>query len=489
MTNIKFGWGVTFICLAAFLAITVLAAKIFEHVPHSEDEVAYLFQAKIFAQNRITVPTPPNDYAFWTPFVIDYEGARFGKYPPGWPLLLSIGVRLGAPWLTNAGLAVLSLAIIAYLGKKIYSAVVGLWAAGLGLIAPGFLFLSSSLFSHTATLFWIVVALLALAYLVHSERNLTLYAIGLGIALGMIFITRPFDAIVLGLPIGVFLLVLLIRQERPWTIVPGLILSGLSTSALLPLFWWELGGSPTFNPYLEVWPYDRVGFGPDIGPKGYTPHTAFFVSLPLRFVAMSTGLFGWPLWTNLIFLPLPFLFKRANRWDVLLLGTIGSVIFIYLFYWEWGRTLGGFPRYYYAALPALLLLTARGILLVTEYLTRWRPSYRHIPLILIICFTLYSFIWRWPPLLADQKGKYGITPEPLEIIEQAQLPEPALVIVKNIDDWTQFATLFVANSPTLDTPIVYAIDWGPELNARVVKQFADRTCWEMVEDQLFPCSQ
>ena len=77
MTNRKFGWAVALNGLIGFLAITILSAQIFEYVPHTEDEVAYLFQAKIFAQNRITVPTPPNDYAFWSPFVIDYEGARF----------------------------------------------------------------------------------------------------------------------------------------------------------------------------------------------------------------------------------------------------------------------------------------------------------------------------------------------------------------------------------------------------------------------------
>jgi hypothetical protein len=43
--------------------------------------------------------------AFWTPFVVDYQGERFGKYPPGWPAWLSLGVRLSAPWLINGLLA------------------------------------------------------------------------------------------------------------------------------------------------------------------------------------------------------------------------------------------------------------------------------------------------------------------------------------------------------------------------------------------------
>ncbi|MCB0213650.1 MAG: hypothetical protein KDJ52_30190, partial [Anaerolineae bacterium] len=112
--------GITALCLVAFVVITLISHHIFEHVPHSEDEVAYLFQAKVLAENRLTVPTPPQAHAFWSPFVIDYEQQRFGKYPPGWPLLLSLGIRLGAPWLVNAGLATVSLALIGWLGYRYY---------------------------------------------------------------------------------------------------------------------------------------------------------------------------------------------------------------------------------------------------------------------------------------------------------------------------------------------------------------------------------
>jgi hypothetical protein len=117
MTNDpKVSWTVAGLCLAAFIIITVLFSQISEHVPHSEDEVAYIFQAKVFAQTRLAAPTPPYADAFWTPFVVDYEGQRFGKYPIGWPLLLSLGFRLGAPWLVNTLLATLTLALIAHLG-------------------------------------------------------------------------------------------------------------------------------------------------------------------------------------------------------------------------------------------------------------------------------------------------------------------------------------------------------------------------------------
>lgn len=85
------------LCLAAFLAGALISARFFERAPRSEDEVAYAFQAKVFASGRLAVPTPENHLSFWTPFVVDHRGARFSKYPPGWPLLLAVGYRLGNP--------------------------------------------------------------------------------------------------------------------------------------------------------------------------------------------------------------------------------------------------------------------------------------------------------------------------------------------------------------------------------------------------------
>ncbi len=493
-------WASVAICLTAFVAIAILADQIFEHVPHSEDEVAYLFQAKVFARNRLTVPTPPYDRAFWTPFVVDYRGQRFGKYPPGWPLLLSLGVRLNAPWLVNAGLASLTLALLVWLGKCFYRSRIGLWAAGLGLVTPGFLFLSGSLLSHTASLFWATSTLLALFYL--TTRPRPIYALATGLALGATFITRPFAALGIGLVVGIFVLVLILRGELKWPVLLWLVLGGFPMVALLPLYWWAISGDPTFNPYLLVWPYDRVGFGPDIGPYGYSLRAALLINTRLKLTALATGLFGWPGWSNLLFLPIPFLARRANRWDWLLLSTILSMVIVHIFYWSFGGIDGGFPRYYYDALPGLLLLTARGIQISTQYLAHWQLPFSNplskktriptnplpwLPIGLVLIFTAYNFIWNLPPLLVAQKGKYNITPVPLQVVKQANLSEPALVIVKNVDSWSDFAAPFAANSPLLDGPVVYAMDWGPIFNRGVQTQFKERTCWELEGKILRPC--
>jgi 4-amino-4-deoxy-L-arabinose transferase-like glycosyltransferase len=518
----SFAFGLITLCLLAFAAIALISAQIFEYVPHSEDEVAYLFQAKVFAENRLAAPTPAYRQAFWTPFVVDYQGQRFGKYSPGWPLLLSLGVRLKAPWLVNALLATFTLALIAWLGERFYSQdsrcqpdtrsltrkSPGLWAAGLGLVTPVFLFLSSSLLSHTASLFWSTLALAALYPLTtKSDPNSshlispTLYlpALRTGLALGAAFITRPFAGVGIGLAVGLFVLVLIWRREIGWPVLLWLALGLLPVAVLLPLYWWAITGSPTFNAYLLVWPYDQIGFGPNIGPYGYTLSDAIFINTRLKLTALTTGLFGWPGWSNLLFLPIPFLARRAKRWDWLLLGTILSLMVVHIFYWAFGGTDGGFPRYYYDALPAFLLLTVRGIQICGELLGRWRKSdllqrrgrsgLRWLPIGLVIVFTIYNLVWNLPPLLAEQQGKYGITAAQLQPVERANLSEPALIIVKNVARWSDFAAPFAANSPTLDGPVVYASDGGPEVIQKLREEFKERTCWELEGAKLRKCRE
>ena len=52
-------------------------------MPHLEDEIAYVWQAQALAGGAIKLPSPPEPKSFLVPFVVDYDGFRFGKYPPG----------------------------------------------------------------------------------------------------------------------------------------------------------------------------------------------------------------------------------------------------------------------------------------------------------------------------------------------------------------------------------------------------------------------
>src|SRR5690606_33551499 len=118
-------------------------------------------------------------------------------------------------------------------------------------------------------------------------------------------------------------------------------------------------------------------------------------------------------------------------------------------------------------------------------LRQWRPRLASLPAALVVGLTVYALVFRWPGLVQEQQGKYGITPAPLWLVAATNLPEPALVLVQDVSAWSDFAAPFAANSPTLDGPVVYAIDWGPTTRRQVRAQFPGRSCWLLAEGELW----
>lgn len=113
-------WLVLGLMLFSLLASAHISRVVLERLPRLEDEYAYLYQAKIFARFQAYVVREEAVKVFWQPFVLQpestdsYDGVarRFGKYTPGYPLVLSVGVMLGQPWLINAVFGMLNVGLI-----------------------------------------------------------------------------------------------------------------------------------------------------------------------------------------------------------------------------------------------------------------------------------------------------------------------------------------------------------------------------------------
>ena len=137
-----------FLSLLAVMVTYAIHVRVFEGMAHLEDEMAYVWQAQVIAKGQLTVSSPPSPKSFLFPFVVDYHGQRFGKYPLGWPAVLALGERLGNRGLVNPLLAGFGVWLTYLLAKKLFGETVAILAAGLTLTSPFFLMNSASLLSH-----------------------------------------------------------------------------------------------------------------------------------------------------------------------------------------------------------------------------------------------------------------------------------------------------------------------------------------------------
>lgn len=484
------------ICLAALLATAAVATLAFERLPHLEDEVAYLFQAKTLALGRLTVPSPEPEEAFWTPFVLDYRGQRFGKYSPGWPAVLALGVLVHAPWLVNPLLAALSLYLVYRLGRTLYDEETGLLAAALGLASPLFLVLGGSLLSHPASLAWLL--LFSLWFLWTARGRHWGYALGAGIALGLAFLTRPLTAVAYALPFVIYSLVQVILRRQPhWSRYLLVAAAGGTLAALLPAYQWAVTGDPWLNPYVLWWPYDRLGFGPGIGamPGGHSPFYAW-INLKQDLSRAATDLLGWP-GVRWVPPPLGVLFRYGLSWLPLLLGLVlrprrgrdwtllapfACLVGAYLFYWIGSPSRLWGPRYYFEGFGGLWLLGALGLRKAWQWARTRRPRLGPVLAMVIVLITAGSLAINVPARMHEAHGFYGITRAQFEPIQEAGL-ENALVIVY-AERWLEYGALLASMSPTLDDDVVYARGGGAELDAATMAQYPGRDVYYLKNDEL-----
>lgn len=476
------GAAIFLTCLAVVGAFLV-TDRVFERMPHIEDEIALVWQAEVIAQGDLTIPSPPHPKSFLVPFVVDFQGRRFGKYPLGWPALLSLGVRLDARYLVNPLLSGLAIWLIYCLGKKLMGETVGLLAAGLTLTSPFFLMNSGTLLSHPLGLVLSLAFVLAWLEMVSGRKDIPagLPVMTAGLAWGVLALTRPLTALGVALPFGVHGLVLLWRGGSPQR--RRVLLVGVQAALFVGLhFLWQyaLTGDPLRNPYTLWWPYDRIGFGPGIGvkPGGHTISQAW-TNTKFSLLVGVYDLFGWgPLaW---IFIPFGLWAIRRDARAWLAASVFPSLVVTYCLYWV-GAWLFG-PRYYFEGLYSLTLISAAGV----AWLAGWLPRCQQVTigwrkvrslgisglLILLVAINLRFYT---PQRLKRLVGLYGIRPERLRPFQTKEASEltPALVIV-HAKHWTEYGALLELEDPYLQAPFIFAYSRGDQEDKALAEDFPER---------------
>lgn len=501
--------------LATLGATASIAWWVLDGIPHVQDSVAYLFQARIFALGLVAAPAPPVPQAFEHEFVLVRDGLWFGKYPPGFPLVLALGVLAGAPWLVNPIAGALAVGGVALLGRRVFGPGVGLLAAALLLGSPFFLFLAGSMMSHTTSLLWAVLLLLAFE---RSEAGragpgrpaaAAFWPLLAGFAFGMLFITRQLTALGLAAP---FLVAWLWAARRGgWGALgrPARAALGFLPPALLLLgFNRALTGSPLVNPFELWWEFDRVGFGPTVGMHGGHDLGRGLVNTYLNLSELLRHLWGWPHYLTLAPALVPFLVLRARRWDWLLLLSALGLFGAYVFYWAEGIMYG--PRYYYEANAALALLTARGLAVLAELAAAAAalaaprrgaagaagpsrsvsgdgraPSERlsgapaalgRAAVALLVLPLLVGNLAAYLPAQLDaHRGYNGVSGARLAAVRAAGIANAVVLVDEGpVSNWQAYGSVFPANDPLLRGAVVYARWLGPAVTAELRAAFPGR---------------
>lgn len=360
---------------AAFtvLASLALGAFAFEHLPHVEDEVAYLFQARTFAGGALSVPAPPDaavpglDY-----YLLEVRNGRwFSTSVPGWPLALAPFVALGLPWLLNPILAGISV-LLAYdiaqrkIGRDQADLVALMMAS-----SPWLLAAAASLMPHTLTLtlmlfaWWMVLRARDVAR--REVRRLALA----GLAMGWIFMTRPLDGLVIGGLTGLWVL-----AGPGGTLRRAAVFAAgcVATGGLLLVHNAQMTGSPftlALSAYLDGhWGVgaNAYGFGPEIGPpggwqmldlwEGHGPLEALLNTINL-IASLQFDLLGWSVGS--LALVFAFFLWQGQKlaFDWVMVAVVAAVVLVMALYWFADSYYFG-PRYWFLAAFPLLYLSVRG---------------------------------------------------------------------------------------------------------------------------------
>ena len=340
---------------AAAFCVYALAAK-----PTTSDEIAQLWHAKILLSGRLTLPGDPNPEFFAVDNIID-QGRWYSQFPIGGPASLAVGMALHATWLLNPILAGLTVINVARFAERVFGPSESRVAALLCATCPFIAMMSGSYMNHTAVACLATLALQQAPVCVASSGRARLRAAAvIGLSLGAAIAIRPLDGAVAALTVG-FCLIYDIRTIS-WTALATTTLAGAVPVALLLTANALTTGHPLEFGYQVLWgPNHSLGFHADPTGNLHTPARGLALAV-LYLVQLNWSLFDWPIPGVLIVAAIVVVIGKPRRWEAALLLWVFLQLVAYASYWHAGSFFG--PRYLFTIVPALLILTARGIVIV-----------------------------------------------------------------------------------------------------------------------------
>jgi 4-amino-4-deoxy-L-arabinose transferase-like glycosyltransferase len=443
------------------LAMWILAAtsavswRVLGHFPHDVDNVARVYQAKMLANGRLSVETPPVVGVFHAYAMIHLEDGRsFAKYEPGAALVLAAGRRLtGVAWGVGPLLSTLTVILLYGALRCWYSRRTARLAVLLLALSPFFLTMGASFHSHVPGLSFTCAFLLLFGLGQRDSGRAWQLALA-GVALGAALSTRVWTSVCLSAPFGIWLL----TQGPPSKRARRIMACGAGLAVpigLLLVYNAALTGDPLRFPFQVSGPEQKPWFG----YKGHTPWLGLTQTAGMLGV-LNQNLFGWPL--GLVPAAAYLAFGRRRKADLLFFGSASCLVLGYFVYYWADYSFGA--RYYYEMLPAIVLFTARGIEDAPGIARRLgmrglrAPTVRDALLLLLSLNVVFAAAFYLPPLLSLYGRNYNFVYD-TRVEENAQSHEltRALVLMGRLrGENAGWSSGFLAN--TLDLRAVSHLD-------------------------------
>jgi hypothetical protein len=342
---------VSSVIILSFVFSLITAHSSLQQFANSSDEYVYLYQAETLSRGKLWESAHALPDFFYFNHIAQKEGVSVGRFPPGWPAILSVAFFLNIPpFVVNPVLGLISLILFYLLAVKLYGQRIALWALPALALTSFYIFNSASFFSHSSSLLCALLFVYGVyRYRENEKRGYLLLA---GFALGILMTIRYYTALLVFLPFFFFLF----NQYRLKSVAVFFWIGLGSLPCVAAGFWYNY--SITGNPLLPVtmWAYsdEALGF-----VKGHTVQKG--IEHVIRWMIMFLY------WCSPAVLALYFVFLwKKIRHSTERVAHPEDYIFIvllagYFFYYEIGGNQYG-PRFFFEALPFIVLLVVSRVM-------------------------------------------------------------------------------------------------------------------------------
>ena len=469
------------VAMAAGVWALVGSQRVFPYLSDDHDEGLYLLQATALADGHLFPPAPKQADAF-LPWLSVLSGDRYVlKYTPVHAGILAIGIRLTGSArfslaLIAAGIVLLSYALAReVLGDRNLAALASVFVA----LSPLFIVQSATFLPYCSILLLLEGFALALLRGLRSDSRLLLSVSGL--VFGIALFARPFDALLWGLPLGLYVVVSQRSDRRRLKHTAGWFALGSAVPVLAMLAYYRAAtGHPFRTPFNLLEPQDTLGFG----PRRLLPSQPELIFTPahgiyglVRYILLTSAwAFGGLV---LIGFFLACVVRRRldgpQPWLALIVLTFSGG---YLFFWgTFGTSLrGGIssflgPFYFTPLLVPITFIAAKGFGAVWRH-DRFIGAAAFGGMVVVSGYLLFKAL----PINLRMSGEDRRIYAP---ISAAKL-DRALVLVPPLYGPTLLHPLaFLQNDADYDGRIVYALDRGEQGNLRLLDDYPGREVYKL----------